>query len=366
MKFELLARCGAARRGRLRLQHGDVETPVFMPVGTHGSVKGLSPGQLQELGAQIILGNTFHLLLRPGSELVASFGGLHEFINWPKPILTDSGGFQVFSLAERRKISEEGVSFRSPHDGALLHLTPELAMQTQRQLNSDIVMCFDECTSYPATHEQARVSMQLSMRWAQRCRAAHADNANALFGIIQGGMYPDLRQASLASLLELGFDGYAFGGFSVGESKQEMFDTLAAVADSPPEQQPRYLMGVGTPEDLVRAVDLGVDMFDCVMPTRNARNGHLFSAKGVVRLRNSCYRQDPNPIDPDCRCYCCRNFSLAYLHHLQRAREMLGATLATIHNLHYYQELMATMRARIAAGAWEQFKREFYAQQRQR
>ena len=361
MHFELLARSGTARRGRLTLKHGVIETPVFMPVGTYGSVKGLTPAQLETLGAQIILGNTFHLHLQPSSELIAEFGGLHEFIGWNKPILTDSGGFQVFSLAQRRKISEQGVRFRSPRDGSEVELSPESCMQIQHNLNSDIVMCFDECTSYPATHEQAETSMQLSMRWARRCRQAHdaLGNSNALFGIVQGGMYPDLRTKSLAALLEIGFDGYALGGFSVGESKEEMFAVLPTIADLPPADKPRYLMGVGSPEDLVRAVALGVDMFDCVLPTRNARNAHLFTSSGVVKLRNARHKRAQDPVDPACSCYCCRNFSLGYLHHLHKMGEMLAATLASIHNLHYYQALMATMRNRIEAGTFAEFAQDF-------
>ena len=361
MHFELLAHSGTARRGRLTLKHGVIETPVFMPVGTYGSVKGLTPAQLEALGAQIILGNTFHLHLQPSSELIAEFGGLHEFIGWNKPILTDSGGFQVFSLAQRRKISEQGVRFRSPRDGSEVELSPEYCMQIQHNLNSDIVMCFDECTSYPATYEQAETSMQLSMRWARRCRQAHdaLGNSNALFGIVQGGMYPDLRTKSLAALLEIGFDGYALGGFSVGESKEEMFAVLPAIADLPPADKPRYLMGVGSPEDLVRAVALGVDMFDCVLPTRNARNAHLFTSSGVVKLRNARHKRAQDPVDPACSCYCCRNFSLGYLHHLHKMGEMLAATLASIHNLHYYQALMATMRNRIEAGTFAEFAQDF-------
>ena len=362
MHFELLTRSGTARRGRLTLKHGVIETPVFMPVGTYGSVKGLTPVQLGDLGAQIILGNTFHLHLQPSSELIAEFGGLHEFIGWNKPILTDSGGFQVFSLAQRRKISEQSVRFRSPRDGSEVELSPESCMQIQHNLNSDIVMCFDECTSYPATHEQAETSMQLSMRWARRCRQAHdaLDNSNALFGIVQGGMYTDLREASLAALLEIGFDGYALGGFSVGESKEEMFTVLPTIADLPPADKPRYLMGVGSPEDLVRAVALGVDMFDCVLPTRNARNAHLFTSSGVVKLRNARHKRAQDPVDPACSCYCCRNFSLGYLHHLHKMGEMLAATLASIHNLHYYQALMATMRNRIEAGTFAEFVQDFH------
>ena len=362
MHFELLARSGTARRGRLTLKHGVIETPVFMPVGTYGSVKGLTPAQLEALGAQIILGNTFHLHLQPSSELIAEFGGLHEFIGWNKPILTDSGGFQVFSLAQRRKISEQGVRFRSPRDGSEVELSPESCMQIQHNLNSDIVMCFDECTSYPATYEQAETSMQLSMRWARRCRQAHdaLGNSNALFGIVQGGMYPDLRTKSLAALLEIGFDGYALGGFSVGESKEEMFAVLPAIADLPPADKPRYLMGVGSPEDLVRAVALGVDMFDCVLPTRNARNAHLFTSSGAVKLRNARHKRMQDPVDPACSCYCCRNFSLGYLHHLHKMGEMLAATLASIHNLHYYQTLMATMRNRIEAGTFAEFVQDFH------
>ncbi len=352
MKFELLTTDGAARRGRLTLAHGEIETPVFMPVGTYGTVKAMTPQSLHDIGAQVCLGNTFHLWLRPGLEVVREFGGLHKFMGWNKPILTDSGGFQVFSLGELRKITEEGVKFSSPIDGAKLFLTPEESMRIQHALNSDIVMIFDECTPYPATRDEAAKSMRLSMRWAQRSRDEHnlLGNANALFGIVQGGMYEDLRDESLAGLDEIGFDGMAIGGLSVGEPKEDMARILAHTAPRLPTRKPRYLMGVGTPEDLVNAVRAGIDMFDCVMPTRNARNGHLFTRFGDLKIKNAAHRHDTRPLDESCTCYTCTNFSRAYLHHLFRAGEILGSMLNTIHNLHYYQTIMREMREAIAAG----------------
>jgi len=363
MQFELLASDGAARRGRLRFPRGMVQTPAFMPVGTYGSVKGMMPRDLEALGAEIILGNTFHLMLRPGTEVVRAHGDLHEFIGWPRPILTDSGGFQVFSLGQMRRITEAGVRFRSPVDGAEVFLSPERSMQVQRELGADIVMIFDECTPYPATFEQARESMELSLRWAARSRQAHGDNPAALFGIVQGGMYHALRTQSLAGLVEIGFDGYAIGGLSVGEPKAEMYQTLAHCAAELPADRPRYLMGVGTPEDLVHAVCQGIDMFDCVLPTRNGRNGHLFTSQGKVRIRNARYRHDTAPLDPQCGCYTCRHFSRAYLHHLDKCGEMLGATLNTLHNLHYYQALMAGLRTAIEQGRLAAFVADFHGQQ---
>ena len=348
--FELLATDGAARRGRLTTPHGTVETPVFMPCGTYGSVKGMTPASLHDVGTQILLGNTFHLLLRPGDAEVAALGGLHAFMAWDAPILTDSGGFQVFSLRELRKVTEEGVEFRSPINGDRILLTPERIIEAQRNLGSDVVMSFDECTPYPATEDEARASMELSMRWAERGREAHGESPNLLFGIVQGGMHANLRRESLDRLTEMGFDGYAIGGLSVGESKEEMNAVLAGVAPHMPDAHPRYLMGVGTPEDLIYGVSQGIDMFDCVLPTRNARNGHLFTSTGVVRIRNAVHRSDPAPLDPECTCYTCQDFSRAYLHHLDRANEMLGGMLMTIHNLHFYHSLMAELRAAIEAG----------------
>jgi len=350
MQFEVTATDGAARCGVLHTAHGRVDTPVFMPVGTYGAVKGMSPEELRGLGAQIVLGNTFHLWLRPGLDVIAAHGGLHRFMGWDGPILTDSGGFQVFSLGEMRRISEEGVKFRSPVNGDACFLTPEESMRIQRVLNSDIVMAFDECTPYPADHAQAKASMELSMRWAARSRQAHAGNGNALFGIVQGGMHEDLRDESLAELVRIGFDGYAIGGLSVGEPKADMLRILRHTAPRLPAGRPRYLMGVGTPADIVAAVTAGIDMFDCVLPTRNARNGWLYTSRGVLKLRNARYRDDLAPPDPDCACHTCRHFTRAYLHHLQRVNEMLGARLNTLHNLHHYQELMRGLRAAIAAG----------------
>ena len=355
MQFKVSATDGAARRGILQTAHGSIDTPAFMPVGTYGAVKGMSPVEVRELGAQIVLGNTFHLWLRPGLDVIGAHGGLHRFMGWDGPILTDSGGFQVFSLGEMRKISEEGVKFQSPVNGDSCFLTPEESMRIQRVLNSDIVMAFDECTAHPATVEQARDSMRLSMRWAARSKAAHAGNPNALFGIVQGGMFEHLRDESLAELTRIGFDGYAIGGLSVGEPKPDMLRILRHTAPQLPADRPRYLMGVGTPSDIVAAVTAGIDMFDCVLPTRNARNGWLYTRHGVIKLRNARYRDDLGPLDPDCACYTCRNFTRAYLHHLQRVNEMLGARLNTLHNLHYYQELMAGLRAAIAEGRLQAF-----------
>jgi queuine tRNA-ribosyltransferase len=361
MKFELFNTDGQARRGRLTFERGTVETPAFMPVGTYGTVKAMTPEELRGIGAEIILGNTFHLMLRPGTEVIKAHGDLHDFMHWDGPILTDSGGFQVFSLGALRKITEEGVSFQSPVDGSKVFMGPEESMAVQRDLGSDIVMIFDECTPYPATETEARLSMELSLRWAKRSKAAHGDNPNALFGIVQGGMYEQLRQVSLNGLTEIGFDGYAIGGLSVGEPKEEMIRILEALTPDMPTERPRYLMGVGKPEDIVEAVLRGIDMFDCVMPTRNARNGHLFTATGVVRIRNAQYQYDTRPIDESCDCYTCRNYSRAYLRHLDRANEMLGARLNTIHNLYFYQQLMRDMRSAIAEGRLTSWARDFYA-----
>ena len=388
---------GLARRGTVHLAHGDVQTPAFMPVGTYGTVKAMSPLELAEIDAHIVLGNTFHLWLRPGLEVVAAHGGLHRFMGWDKPILTDSGGFQVWSLGAMRKISEEGVKFKSPINGDTCFLTPEESMRIQKVLNSDIVMIFDECTPYPATHKEASDSMQLSLRWAKRSKDAFdmfqsmslqqvldthpstgsgrsdekkisetvrpepvEGQTNALFGIIQGGMFEDLRDVSLAGLVDIDFDGFAIGGLSGGEPKEDMLRILAHTAPKLPPNKPRYLMGVGTPEDLVAAVSNGVDMFDCVMPTRNARNGWLFTQYGDIKIKNAFYKQDTQPLDADCDCYTCRNFTRAYLHHLHKVGEILGARLNTIHNLHYYQVLMQGMRAAIEAGEFESFKIDFY------
>ena len=350
MEFKVTHTDGRARRGVLRTAHGDIDTPAFMPVGTYGTVKAMSPVELRELGAQIVLGNTFHLWLRPGLEVIGAHGGLHRFMGWNGPILTDSGGFQVFSLGALRKISEAGVKFQSPINGDACFLTPEESMRIQRVLNSDIVMVFDECTPYPATEAEARGSMQLSLRWAARSKQAHADNTNALFGIVQGGVYEPLRDESLAGLTGIGFDGYAIGGLSVGETKAEMLRILRHTAPQLPGDKPRYLMGVGTPSDIIAAVTAGIDLFDCVLPTRNARNGWLYTSEGVIKLRNAQYRNDLRPLDPQCDCYACGNFTRAYLHHLQKVNEILGARLNTLHNLHFYQRLMQRLRAAIAAG----------------
>ncbi len=352
MNFDLITTDGAARRGRLTLAHGQVDTPAFMPVGTYGTVKAMTPQALADTGAQICLGNTFHLWLRPGMAVIKQFGGLHQFMNWDKPILTDSGGFQVFSLGDLRKITEEGVKFASPIDGARLFLTPEISMQIQKDLNSDIVMIFDECTPYPADYKTAAESMRLSLRWARRSRDEHdrLENTNALFGIVQGGMHEALRDESLAGLKEINFNGFAIGGLSVGEPKEDMMRILAHTAPQLPTDKPRYLMGVGTPEDLMDSVEQGIDMFDCVMPTRNARNGHLFTRYGDIKIKNARFKTDQAPLDPTCSCYTCHNFSRAYLHHLFRAGEILSSILNTIHNLHYYQTLMAEMRNAIENG----------------
>ncbi len=365
LQFQLLATDGAARRGRITLSRGTIETPAFMPVGTHGSVKGMTPQSLRDIGAEIILGNTFHLWLRPGLDVIGDFGGLHRFIGWDKPILTDSGGFQVFSLAERRKISEEGVRFASPVDGSMVFLSPEESMRIQHTLDSDIAMIFDECTPYPATEQQVRDSMQLSLRWAERSRRAFDDlkNANALFGIVQGGTFPLLRKVSADGLLQIGFDGYAVGGLAVGEPEADRNRTLDETVPMLPADRPRYLMGVGRPEDIVDAVVRGIDMFDCVMPTRNARNAHIFTRAGVLRIRNAKYERDLRPLDEQCGCYTCRSgFSRAYLRHLDKCGEMLGPMLATIHNLHYYQELMAGLRDAIQARQLEDFVAAFKAE----
>jgi queuine tRNA-ribosyltransferase len=361
VRFEVRATDGLARRGSLTLAHGEVQTPVFMPVGTYGTVKGIGPAELEEVGASIVLGNTFHLWLRPGLEVIRAHGDLHRFMGWRRPILTDSGGFQVFSLGALRKMSEEGVAFQSPVNGDRMFLTPEIAVDIQRALGSDIVMVFDECTGYPASHELAGESMRLSLRWAARSKAAHSGNPNALFGIVQGGMYEDLRDESLAGLVDLGFDGYAVGGVSVGEPKGDMARIVAHTGPRLPADRPRYLMGVGTPEDIVDAVSQGFDMFDCVLPTRNARNGWLFTRRGDVKIKNARHRDDTGPLDPECACYTCRNFSRAYLHHLHRANEILGARLNTTHNLHYYLELMAGLREAIAAGSLAAFRERFAA-----
>ena len=359
MRFTVLATAGAARRGRLELAHGTVDTPVFMPVGTYGTVKAMAPDELEGLGAQIVLGNTFHLWLRPGMQVIAAHGGLHRFMGWRRPLLTDSGGFQVWSLGALRKVQEDGVAFASPINGDKLFLTPELSMEIQRTLGSDVVMVFDECTPHPATRDEAAASMALSLRWAARSRAAHAGNPNALFGIVQGGMHEDLRDASLGGLADIGFDGYAIGGLSVGEPKKDMLRVLRHTAPRLPADKPRYLMGVGTPEDLVDGVAAGVDMFDCVLPTRNARNGWLFTRFGDLKIHNARHREDTGPVEEGCGCYACREFTRGYLHHLHRANEILGARLATIHNLHYYLTLMAALREAIAADRLPAFVAEF-------
>ena len=372
LKYELLTTDGLARRGRMTLNHGVVETPIFMPVGTYGAVKAMSPVELKEIGSQIILGNTFHLWLRPGLDVLRQFGGLHRFEGWHKPILTDSGGFQVWSLGDMRKITEEGVKFASPVNGDKLFLTPEVSMQIQHVLGSDIVMQFDECTPYImgdkatghiTTEKEARASMELSLRWAKRCQAefARLENRNALFGIVQGGMYTHLRDASLEGLEVLDFPGLAIGGLSVGEPKEEMLRILDHLGPRLPAHKPHYLMGVGTPEDLVAGVARGIDMFDCVMPTRNARNGHLFTRYGDLRLRNTRYKTDERPIDESCGCYTCQNFSRAYLHHLDRCGEMLGPMLTSIHNLHFYLDLMRQIREALDAGRFAEFQRRFAA-----
>jgi queuine tRNA-ribosyltransferase len=359
MQFQVIGRCGAARRGRVTLAHGTVETPVFMPVGTYGTVKAMAPNELDALGAEIVLGNTFHLWLRPGLDVIAAHGGLHRFMGWSRPILTDSGGFQVFSLGPLRKVREDGVTFASPVNGDRLLLTPERSLEIQRILDSDIAMVFDECTPYPASRDEVAESMRLSLRWAERSKRAHEGNANALFGIVQGGMFEDLREESVGALSALGFDGYAIGGLSVGESREERRRIEAHVPARLPADKPRYLMGVGTPEDIVSAVTNGIDMFDCVLPTRNARNGWLFTRHGDVKIRNARHRLDANPLDASCVCYTCSNFSRAYLHHLQRTNEILGARLNTIHNLHYYLTLLTELREAIAAGTLAAFAQAF-------
>ena len=382
MKFEPITTDGQARRAQLSFERGTIQTPAFMPVGTYGTVKAMTPEEVREIGAEIILGNTFHLMLRPGTEVIKAHGDLHDFMHWDGPILTDSGGFQVFSLGAMRKITEEGVTFQSPVDGSKVFMGPEESMAVQRDLGSDIVMIFDECTPYPATETEARESMELSLRWAKRSKEAHeaqggasvaggrtpgatGDKPAALFGIVQGGMYPQLREVSLAGLTEIGFDGYAIGGLSVGEPKAEMLKVLDHITPRMPVDKPRYLMGVGRPEDIVESVRRGVDMFDCVMPTRNARNGHLFTREGVVRIRNSQHQYDTRPLDEQCQCYTCRNYSRAYLRHLDKTGEMLGPRLNTIHNLYYYQELMRGLRQAIENHSLEAFVNEFYAQRSQ-
>jgi len=364
MKFELLGNDGAARRGRMVFERGTVETPAFMPVGTYGTVKGMTPEELRETGAEIILGNTFYLSLRPGTGVIRAHGVRHRFMHWDGPILTDSGGFQVWSLGQLRKLSEKGVLFQSPVDGTKIFLGPEESMAVQQALDADIIMIFDECTHHPATEPEARASMELSLRWAERSKIAHADHPSALFGIVQGGMYEHLRDISLTGLKQIGFDGYAIGGLSVGETKEEMLRILDHLAPQMPTDKPRYLMGVGTPEDLVEAVRRGMDMFDCVLPTRNARNGWLFTHDGAVKIKNSRYARDTGPVDPLCDCYTCLNYSRAYLRHLQQANEILGARLATIHNLHYYQRLMRGLRQAIAEKELDDFVEKFYRMRR--
>lgn len=361
MIYEALGRDGDARRGRVHLPHGSIETPAFMPVGTYGTVKAMTPEELVELGAEIVLGNTFHLMLRPGTEVIGAHGGLHGFMRWERPILTDSGGFQVWSLAEIRKLTEDGVAFASPLDGSRQYLSPERSVEIQHALNSDIVMCLDECTAYPVSQAKAAASMRLSMRWAARCRAAHGDSPNKLFGINQGSVYPELRKESMARLAEIGFDGYAIGGVSVGEGWPDKAAVLESVLPVTPADAPRYLMGVGTPADLVAAVGYGVDMFDCVMPTRNARNGYLFTHEGVVKIKNAVHRHDTGPLDRHCDCYTCRHYSRAYLHHLYRCGEILAARLNSWHNLAYYQKLMRRIREAIEVGRYPAFMREFFA-----
>lgn len=360
MKFELLETQGRSRRGRLTFDRGVVETPAFMPVGTYGTVKGMTPEEVESSGAQIILGNTFHLMLRPGTEIIREHGDLHDFMHWNGPILTDSGGFQVFSLAKMRTISEQGVVFKSPVDGSSIDLTPERSMQVQRDLGSDIVMIFDECTAWPATHEEACASMELSLRWARRSHDAHQGNPAALFGIVQGGMYDDLREQSAKGLVDIGFDGYAIGGLSVGEPKEEREAVLKATTPCLPVNKPRYMMGVGKPADIVEAVSMGIDMFDCVIPTRNARTGFLYTRHGVLRIRNSRYRNDTKPIDEECGCYTCQHYSRSYLRHLDQCGEILSSRLNTIHNLYYYQFLMSSLRKGIETQTLDQTIAEFY------
>ncbi len=361
MQFELIEKDKGARRGRISFPRGTIETPAFMPVGTYGTVKAMTPEELQETGAEIILGNTFHLMLRPGTDIVKQHGDLHDFMHWDKPILTDSGGFQVFSLAKLRKITEEGVSFNSPVDGRKIMLTPELSMQVQRDLGSDIVMIFDECTPYPATEKQAKDSMELSLRWAARSKTAHQGNPSALFAIVQGGMYEHLREQSAAALTEIGFDGYAIGGLSVGEPIDERNQVLDVTAPLLPQDKPRYLMGVGTPEDIIESVRRGIDMFDCVIPTRHARTGFLYTDTGIVKIRNAQYKEDTRPVDETCGCYTCQHYSRAYLRHLDKCKEILGARLSTIHNLHFYQNLMKEIRLAIEEERFDDYVKEFYA-----
>ena len=364
MKFEIKNIDNKARLGRLTFDRGEVNTPAFMPVGTYGAVKAMTVEEVKGLGAEIILGNTFHLSLTPSTEVISAHGDLHDFMNWDGPILTDSGGFQVFSLGKMRKITEEGVEFRSPKDGSLIFMGPEESMQIQHKLGSDIVMIFDDCTAYPGKKSEIDQSMQLSLRWAKRSSIEHQklNNKNSLFGIIQGGMHKDLRLQSIKSLVEIGFDGYAIGGLSVGEPKEEMMEVLSYLPEHMPKNKPRYLMGVGTPSDLVEGVECGVDMFDCVMPTRNARNGYLFTSKGVVKIRNAKYKKDTGPLDVNCDCSTCKNYSRAYLHHLQKTNEILGSRLNTLHNLHYYQNLMHLMREAIKVNSFTEFKKKFYSQ----
>ena len=363
MQFKVSATDGKARRGEMQFPRGKVQTPAFMPVGTYGTVKGMLPRDIVEIGAEMILGNTFHLMLRPGTEVIKAHGDLHDFTHWQGPILTDSGGFQVFSLGDMSKITEEGVKFKSPIDGSPVFIDPETSIQVQRDLGSDVVMIFDECTPYPATEKEAEVSMQLSLRWAQRSKDAHGDSPSALFGIVQGGMYESLRDQSLAGLVDIDFDGFAIGGLSVGEPKDDMLRVLDHLADTMPADKPRYLMGVGKPADLVEGVRRGIDMFDCVMPTRNARNGHLFTSTGVIKIRNARHRHDTATLDAECDCYTCTNFSRAYLHHLEKCGEMLSSQLNTIHNLRFYQSLMAGLRNAIAEGQLDAFADEFYRKQ---
>ena len=361
--FHLSKKYKNARRGELNFSRGNVQTPAFMPVGTYGSVKGMTPQQVLETGSEIILGNTFHLGLRPGLEIIEASRGLHNFMGWDRPILTDSGGFQVFSLGKMRRISEEGVTFSSPVNGDKVFLGPEESIKIQSVLGSDVVMIFDDCTPYPATFEIAERSMYLSARWAERSKIAHGESSAALFGIVQGGMFPKLRDISLSKIQEIGFDGYAIGGLSVGESKSELFEILEHVISQLPVDQPRYLMGVGTPSDLLEATKLGVDMFDCVLPTRNARNGYLFTSRGDLKLRNARHKDSDKAVDADCTCYTCTNFSRGYLHHLDKCNEILGSTLNTIHNLHFYQEHMQRIRTAICNDTLEIFANGFYAQQ---
>ena len=361
IQFDLLKQTGRVRRARLSFPRGTIETPAFMPVGTYGTVKAMKPEELVDIGAEIILGNTFHLMLRPGTQIIREHGDLHDFMHWEKPILTDSGGFQVFSLAKMRKITEDGVHFQSPVDGSKVFISPEVSMQVQRDLGSDIVMIFDECTPHPATFEQARVSMQLSARWAERSQQAHEGNPSALFGIVQGGMYPELRTESAATLIKLDFDGYAIGGLSVGETADERQMILDHTVPLLPTDRPRYLMGVGKPEDIVEAVRRGVDMFDCVIPTRNARNGFIYTSTGIIKIRNAQYQHDTRPLDEDCGCYTCRHYSRSYLRHLDKCHEILGAELNTIHNLYYYQQLMRDIRTAIEADQFDEFADNFYA-----